>query len=160
MNDDRVIPITVDNRYVNEITKTLDFSLKGGFVILEQPGNYNIIIDKMTLPISNVPIGLNVIHEIYFDSLDKVNKPTKFDGGDVKMFPFIATYNSLYEFVEKLNNHFDEILEEYNFMKFSVTTLNGQLVITYTERKQNYMKVWVGEELRRILDELSKICKR
>lgn len=153
--DQRIVPITIDSRYHAGVSNTLDFSLKGSYVILNRPGDYNVAIEKLTIPISNVPIGLNVFHDIWIDSQDKDNHPPKINGGDLINVPLVMTYNTIYEFVEKLNKHFEDLLEEYNYVKFSVVNQNGELVIKYEERIQTYLKIYVGKELKNILDGLS-----
>lgn len=159
MNND-IIPVTIDFNNNSTTQTQMKLEVRNEMTLVGNPGLYNIVMDKCTLPLMNIPILNGETFNFVIEALDKNDYPPSMEGATLKKFPMTITTYSVEEFYQQINEHLDSILGNYNYARFTYDPQTELLTYHETYSKKALIKIYISGSLRDIIQLATPIADR
>lgn len=155
-----IIPVTT--KFYNDSSNQTQMKLeiRNEMTLVGDPGQYNIVMDKCTLPLMSIPILYNETFNFVIEALDKNDYPPSMEGSTIKKFPMNITAYSVEEFYQQINEHLDSILGNYNYSYFNYNPQTELLTYHETYSKKALIKIYISGPLRDIIQLATPIADR
>ena len=150
------IPVEINDSNLNINPKRLSFDVNSDVIILNDPSDYEVIIEKMKLPLNGIPISNQDDFSIIFESLDKDNCPPKLTPAGFLNTKFNDKIYSISQFCDLFNEHLRFNLTNdfcYGYLSYDSATK----MLTWNENNseaKKFIKIWVDYRLQKLLDGL------